>query len=104
MGKQTTKDMTCLAVTGMVLDDQTLLSLYDLCRICDVSDAAIMEMVEEGLLEPHGREPMEWRFRSYEIRRVQVAIRLQQDLRVNLPGAAVIVDLLEELEELRRLR
>ncbi|MFH1215155.1 MAG: chaperone modulator CbpM [Pseudomonadota bacterium] len=102
MAKGTTKDISFLAVTGMVLDDETQLSFYELCSICDISAETIMDMVEEGLIEPDGREPMEWRFRSYEIRRVQVAMRLQQDLRVNLPGAAVIVDLLEELEELRR--
>lgn len=89
-------------LTGMVLDDQVRLSLEELCEICDISTETILDMIEEGLLEPHGRGPAEWRFRCYEVRRVHVALRLQQDLRVNLPGAALIIELLEELEELRR--
>lgn len=86
----------------MVLDDQARLSLYELSEICGIGEEMILDMIEEGLLEPQGRGPEEWRFRCYEVRRVQVAVRLQQDLRVNLPGAALILDLLEELEELRR--
>jgi chaperone modulatory protein CbpM len=35
------------------------------------------------------------------VQRVQTAIRLQQDLGVNLAGAALALDLLEELQELR---
>lgn len=86
----------------MILDDQAGLSFEELCRICDIGTDAIVEMIDEGLLEPQGRAPGEWRFRCYELRRVQIATRLQRDLRVNLPGAALIIDLLEELEELRR--
>jgi hypothetical protein len=32
---------------------------------------------------------------------MQVVIRLEHDLGVNLPGAAMILELLEELQELR---
>lgn len=94
--------MTSAAHSGTILDEHALVSLLDLCRICDITPESVLEMVEEGLIEPQGREQVEWRFTWYEIRRIRVAVRLQQDLRVNLPGAALIVDLLEELEELRR--
>jgi len=35
------------------------------------------------------------------IKRILVACKLQHDLRVNLPGAALALDLLEEIEKLR---
>ena len=34
--------------------------------------------------------------------RIQRVIRLQHDFEVNLPGAALALDLLEEIERLRR--
>jgi chaperone modulatory protein CbpM len=102
MAKEREKDIAYPPLSGMVLDDQVQLSLYEICEICDISAETILDMVEEGVVEPKGRKPGEWRFDFYEIRRVQIALRLQQDLRVNLPGAAVIIGLLEELEELRR--
>ena len=104
MAKKRDEHLPFQPLTGMVLDEQVRLSLEDLCEICGTSMERIVDMIDEGLLEPQGRTPGEWRFRCYEVRRVQVALRLQQDLRVNLPGAALILDLLEELEELRRRR
>jgi len=102
MAKKRDQNYLFQPLSGMILDDQARLSLEELCEICNISAETIVDMIEEGLLEPQGRRPGEWRFKCYEVRRVQVALRLQQDLRVNLPGAALIIDLLEELEELRR--
>ena len=102
MAKKRDENYLFQPLTGMILDEQVRLSLEELCEICDLSAETIIDMIDEGLLEPQGRGPGDWRFRCYEVRRVQVALRLQQDLRVNLPGAALILDLLEELEELRR--
>lgn len=97
-----TRDVTNL-LTGIVLDDDMLLNLRELCRLCGVNAENIIAMVDEGVVEPQGAHPGEWRFRGMSVRRVQIALRLQRDLRVNLPGAALVLDLLEELEELRRL-
>lgn len=88
-------------LSGTVLDEQTLCNLADLCRLCGVSADFILEMIEEGVIIPSGRTPREWQFTSIEIRRVHKTIRLQNDLRVNLPGCALALDLIEELEELR---
>jgi chaperone modulatory protein CbpM len=70
-----------------------------------VDTETVNEMVDEGLLIPEGTSPETWRFNALSIKRIQVTLRLQNDLRVNLPGAALVLDLLEELDELRsRLR
>ena len=91
-------------LTGIVLDDAVILKLRDLCRLCGVNAEFILAMVEEGVVEPQGTLPQEWCFGGASVRRVQIALRLQRDLRVNLPGIALALDLLEELEQLRRLR
>ena len=54
------------------------------------------------MIVPTGSSPRQWRFGLREIHRVQTAQRLIRDLQVNLAGAALALDLLEELEELRR--
>lgn len=90
-------------IQGMVLNEATRCTFADLCRVCGVSAESIHDMIEEGILSPEGASPQEWQFTLVAIRRVQTTIRLQQDLRVNLPGCALALELLEELEELRRL-
>ena len=60
-----------------------------------------MEMVEEGVLVAHGRTSSEWRFTGRSLIRAQKALNLTRDLRVNWPGAALALDLLEEIEKLR---
>lgn len=87
---------------GMLLDDEPRFTLDDLCRHCDLHAEAIIEWVEEGLLEPLGQEPGEWRFPGHSLSRIQAALRLQQDLGVNLAGTAIVLEMQEEIRALRR--
>jgi chaperone modulatory protein CbpM len=89
---------------GMLLDDSALFSLCELCSVCGVHAELVIEMVEEGVLQPRGGAPEEWRFTGTAVIRAQKALRMSRDLRVNWPGAALALDLLEELEALRRER
>ena len=91
-----------VSLTAMVLDENVEISLKELCRSCGVNAEYVIEMVEQGVVDPLGPSPREWRFPGPSVRRVQIALRLQRDLRVNLSGAALVLDLLEELEALRR--
>ncbi len=90
-------------IQGIILNEETRCSLADLCRLCGVNAEMIHDMIEEGIITPEGPSPREWYFTFVAIKRVQTAIRLQHDLRINLAGCALALDLLEELEELRRL-
>jgi len=99
-----TNDMMKL-MTGELFEDETELSLAELCRICRMPAERIIELVEEGVVEPAGREPIDWQFRAISVRRIRCAERLEQDLGVNTAGAALALDLLDELRTLRaRLR
>lgn len=90
-------------IQGVVLNEEIRCTLADLCRLCGVTAEMIHEMIEEGIITPEGPSVREWCFTSIAIKRVQTTLRLQQDLRVNLPGCALALDLLDELEELRYL-
>jgi chaperone modulatory protein CbpM len=81
-------------------DDEQEVALGELCDLCAVHAEIIEAMVDEGILRPRGRRP-EWRFSTRSAWRVRTVLRLQRDLRVNLPGAALALDLLEQIETLR---
>lgn len=85
-----------------VLDEQHQLTLQELTDLCQVQSSLIMALVEEGALEPMDMYASQWYFSGTAIRRVQIAVRLQRDLHVNMPGIALALELLEELEQFRR--
>lgn len=92
-------------LSGRILEEEIQLSLGDLSRGCAVQAVRIIELVDEGILEPQGRDPREWRFPGSSLQRARAALRLQQDLEVNLSGVALILDLLEQMEQMHnRLR
>lgn len=88
-------------LNGIILEEQTELTLADICRACAVHAEYIIELVEEGVLAPAGREPASWRFTGIHMHRATVSLRLQRDLGVNLAGVALVFQLLDEVEALR---
>lgn len=84
-----------------LLEEAAELSLDQLCYACELSEQEICELVEEGVIDPMGPEPAHWRFHAVSLRRIRISRNLQKELGVNAPGAALALDLLEELEELR---
>ena len=97
--------MTSKTLTGILLDEQVELSLSDLCHACSTSTEWVVELVNEGVLEPIGHEQAHWRFSGPSLLRARAAMRLQQDLQINLAGVALALDLMEEIEAMReRLR
>ena len=89
-------------IRAMLLDDTVEFSLAELCAACRVTEELVVDLVAEGIVEPLGHDRAQWRFKGLALVRVQRVLRLQQDVGVNLPGAALALDLLEELERLRR--
>lgn len=91
--------------SGVLIEDDDELSLGELCRACAIHADWLIELVNEGILEPRGQDARHWRFSSLELVRVRRVMRLQQDLDVNLAGAALALQLLDEIDSLRaRLR
>ena len=104
-----TGKLNFLEVTGYILEEQTELTLADICRACAAQNDMIIALVHEGVLAPLGdsvsNPPDQWHFSGVHLQRARVALRLQNDLGVNLAGAALALELLDELEALRtRLR
>ena len=87
---------TTMIVRGEVLSEELDLDLATLVRCCQLQQDELIAMVDAGLLEPRGERPSMWRFSGLDLKRARAVHRLTQDLGVNLEGAALILDLLEE--------
>jgi chaperone modulatory protein CbpM len=99
------RDEQLFVMNGLILDETTTLTLDELSCACSVRVERIIELVDEGILEPVGRELNEWCFPGPSLGRARIAMHLQRDLDINLAGVALVLDLMDELESLRaRLR
>lgn len=88
-------------LAGEIFEEDLDLSFADLCRLFQVPAERVLELVDEGIAEPVGRDATHWRFQGVSVKRVRCALHLKRDLGVNTAGAALALDLLEELERLR---
>jgi chaperone modulatory protein CbpM len=85
-----------------VIDATHSLRVDELCARVHVDVRWVVELVELGALEPlHGSAPEEWGFALSEVPRLCAMTRLIEDLGVNLPGAAIILELVEERRRLQ---
>ncbi len=91
------------ALSGELISDETTLTIRELCQACSQQTEWILELVDEGVLEPLAGIEQEMVFSAVELRRARTAMRLQRDLDVNLSGVALILDLLDEVGRLKRL-
>jgi chaperone modulatory protein CbpM len=96
--------------SGEIIEQGLELSLEDLSHMFAVEERHIVELVEEGVLGAEGTmsvvaiDKAAWRFKGAEVRRARIALRLERDLGINAPGVALVLELLDELEQLRRER
>lgn len=88
--------------TATLIDEHTRLTLAELSRICAVDERHIVEYVEEGVLHVVEVNSISWHFDGGALRRARLALRLERDLELNLAGVALALDLMEEIEQLRR--
>jgi len=89
-------------VSGDIVTDKLELTLEDLCDRCELSATEITAYVEEGIIEAEGAAPAKWRFSRMNVIEVKRAQRLTNDLGLNPAGAALALELLKEIEGLKR--
>lgn len=85
---------------GALLEDACL-TLEQVCGACAVSPEWVSSHVLEGRLRLSGVQPSQWRFGSRELWRVRELRRLEITFDAEPELAALVADLLEELESLR---
>jgi chaperone modulatory protein CbpM len=90
------------ALPGAIFEESAVLTVQDLSRMCAVDERHIVEYVEEGVLSVVEMNTAEWHFTGAALRRARLALRLERDLELNLAGVALALELIEELQRLRR--
>lgn len=85
----------------ITVDAYPELDIEELCRATGVEPDFIQELIEYGVIEPRGFTYETWRFDASHLRRIRTAAHLHRDLEVNIAGAAIILDLLDEMEEMK---
>ncbi len=89
-------------VTAELLDERSEFTLGEVSRLCGIPTDVIVELIAEGIAAPRGTRPPDWRFSGHCVVRLQTAVRLQRDLDLNHAGAALVLELLDDMRELRR--
>jgi chaperone modulatory protein CbpM len=90
------------ALPGAIFEESAVLTVRDLSRMCAVEERHIVEFVQEGVLTVVEVDTAEWHFSGAALRRARLALRLERDLELNLAGVALALELMDELEQLRR--
>ena len=89
------------SVDYTIIDQHTPLSLDDFVKACGQPYDWVMALVEHSILEKPNSQPEQWYFMGEEVARARRAWRLQRDFDANLSAGAVMLDLLDEVNQLR---
>lgn len=89
------------AAESEIAEAADVTSLEELCLICRVEQTWVSELVTHGAIAPHELVGGSGRFDAATVLRVKKAHRLARDLDLNVPGIALALDLLDEIERLR---
>ncbi|XID76085.1 chaperone modulator CbpM [Alkanindiges sp. WGS2144] len=84
-----------------VVDANTCLSLGDFAHACGQPHEWVVALVEHSILEKHNSRPESWQFVGEELARARRAWRLQRDFDASLTAVALMLDLLDEVKQLR---
>ncbi len=76
-------------------------SFEELCIETELPSTTIIEIVEQGIIDPLGDTPKNWRFTTQMIMVTKRACRIHQDLDIDWSGIALAISLIDELEQLR---
>ncbi|MFP4208366.1 MAG: chaperone modulator CbpM [Wenzhouxiangella sp.] len=76
--------------------------LEEICRVCGLEIDELRHWIQEGVAEPRSPAAARWQFSARQLRRVWVARRLRRDLELDTQSLPLVLDLIEEVEALRR--
>jgi chaperone modulatory protein CbpM len=78
------------------------LTLTEVCHRVSLPEHAVVEIVEVGIVTPVAGSARTWRFDDQTLVVLSRAARLHEDLGLDWHGVALALELLEEIDTLRR--
>ena len=82
------------------LDERGAVTLVELSQCSGLSEGELRDLVELGALEPLDAEASEWSFTAQCISAARTARRLRNDFELDSQGLALVLSLLERVQEL----
>ncbi|MGC8120141.1 chaperone modulator CbpM [Marinobacter sp. VGCF2001] len=84
--------------------DGSTFTFREICERGACHGEFVIKLVNYGVIAPLDDTPeaVQWQFDAASLNRLQKALRLQRDLKLNLPGLAMSLELLDEVQEMRR--
>lgn len=84
-----------------IIDNTARLDLHAFAEACGQPNDWVVALVEHSILDKSDSQPEHWQFVGEELARARRAWRLQRDFDANLTAVAVMLDLLDEVNQLR---
>lgn len=82
------------------LDERGAVTLVELAECSGLSEADLRDLVELGALEPVDPHAAQWSFAARCISAARAASRLRNDFELDSQGLALVLSLLERVQEL----
>jgi chaperone modulatory protein CbpM len=77
------------------------LTVREVCEAAEIPEQQLANIVDQGIVEPHGTTPQDWKFDTEMVVMIRKAVRLHHDLEIDWTGVAVTIQLLDEVDKLR---
>jgi chaperone modulatory protein CbpM len=91
-----------IILTSLVVEDDVTFTLTEIRQRFSIDANIIDDMLEHGLIDAQNISAVsEMRVDQQALQRIQRALHLYHDLGVNIAGAALVLDVLDELATVR---
>jgi len=78
------------------------MNLSELCQHYNLQLKTVHRMVDSLIVVPLEEQSRDWIFTPAMTQRIQIALRFRRDLGVNYAGAALALDLLDDIKRLKQ--
>jgi len=89
-------------IAGVIVEKSHALTLDELCNAIQTQPEIVVQLIEYQLIHPEGETRQDWRFDSVCLKRARIAASFYHNLEVNMPGIALALELLDEIDHLQQ--
>ena len=96
---------TVTTTSNLVVEEHMVFTFAALCRAAGADHHQLLALVAEGLLHPRGgseqTNPEDWHFAGPSLLLARRTLQLAHELQISLHGAAIVLDLLTQIDALK---
>lgn len=85
-----------------LINQDIYLTFSEVISTCNCEPEWLVSLVEESAIHIDG-EPQQAQYSGYQLAQIRRALRIRRDFEASAPATALILELLDELQRLRRL-